>query len=196
MKNNNLLKKALKTHIHFKYWIVRYVYILENSKQEFLITKSLPPSFPSALVGDCWNIFSETYYSRDMYDEDHLEMAQQCIQSYTNILIPTKKLFLVYACGLEQPISYTSDQVHYAGEMKMYKEKTIFLNLCYYAKVEDITSFDFTSDHHEKFRWLNRKQSIKRVELTVDKIVLENLQYPIQNFWDNSQALMNSETGN
>lgn len=156
---NTQLQAYLVQHGMAYVGLVRYVYLLHDAADRFLLVKAEADSFPVQMFGERWQILSDSYYACDMVDADVLETAREVIQQFTNL----SALDLVLA------------QVLPGGN---YPEFGKYLTLFFYARVEDSAAYEFWFEYHTEALWLPREAALALVEVAEDRQFLANLRLP------------------
>ncbi|MBN1919828.1 MAG: hypothetical protein JW892_01175 [Anaerolineae bacterium] len=161
---NNQLQTYLAQHRIDDFRLVRYVYLLHDTADRFLLVKAITDNFPVQMFGECWQILSDSYYACDMLDADVLETAREVIQQFTNL----SALDLLLA------------QVLPGGDYPKFGK---YLALFFYAHVEDGAAFEFWSDYHTEALWLPREAALAQVEVAEDRQFLANLRLPVMSLF-------------
>jgi hypothetical protein len=156
---NTQLEAYLAQHGLDDVAFVRYVYLLHDAADRFLLVKAERDSFPVQMFGECWQILSDSYYACDLLDADVLETAHAVIQQFTNL----SALDLVLVQALP------------GGDYPKFGK---YLILFFYARVEDGAAFEFCSDHHTEALWLPCEAALALVEVAEDRQFLANLRLP------------------
>lgn len=143
---------------------MRYVYLLHDVADRFLLVKAQVDNLPVQLFGECWQILADSYYACDMLDADVLETAREVIQQFTNLNVPDLLLAQVLP-----------DRIHpQAGK---------YLTLFFYARVEDGATFEFWSDYHTEAVWLPREAALVQVEVAEETTFIA----PSRTFWQGTK---------
>ena len=157
---NTQLQDYLAQHGMDAVAFVRYVYLLHDAADRFLLVKAESDSFPVQMFGGCWQILSDSYYACDMLDADLLETAREVIQQFTNLGASDVLLAQVLPGG-------------------DYPKFGKYLILFFYARVDDGVAFEFWSDHHTEALWLPREAALAQVEVAEDWQFLAHLRLPV-----------------
>ena len=139
--------------------LVRYVYLLHDAADRFLLVKAETDSSPVQMFGACWQILSDSYYACDMWDTDVLETAREVIQQFTNLSVPDLLLVQTLTGGV-------------------YPKFGKYFTLCFYARVEDNAAFEFWFEYHTEALWLPHADALAQIEVAEDRQFLAGLRLP------------------
>lgn len=173
-----VLRQLIDQHLpNERLSMVRYVYLLENNQEEFLMVYNLEPNFPGQVITKQWMFFSDCYFYSDLYEYDHFEMAQEVIQQRTNFEIELDAFKLIALKTSELPVSYSESAInrHDIAAHRHFSHQAHFLYLYYYVQGLSQELFEYSTDEEDKILWLPANKAYEKLDISHDKVVLDQI---------------------
>ena len=140
--------------------LVRYVYILENEKKEFLFIRRIEAAVGSLYLG--WQLMAETYWGSDWDDDDILNLARKALTQFTQLTIRKEDIVLSDL--------FISNQ----------QEQDI-LHIVYYIRVDDTSSFEYWYEYDDEVQWCDKDKAMSILAFKEDKDILNRLHENMDN---------------
>jgi len=166
---NEDIKRIVDKHLTTKPSLVRYCYVIQH-KEKYLITKTEDATFPLITFGNKWQFLCDSYYYCDLYDSDIVSLISNVLYQSININIPSEDIKPVGIDEFTAAVEYYDEQLHfYPPSSEKNKSTAHFLNLFFYANVENIEMFNLWTEFHSEYKWVDKNDLFEMNEIDIDK---------------------------
>ena len=150
MVNSQLQKILAENGINDgDYHLFRVVYILENQKDEILLTLTGEKTYPHILFGKKWQFLNDTHWGCDLFDGHEIETVCECVHQYTNIRIMPEQVRLINF----ELIDTTLYRAVYTKLLPQNGEE----------------SFEFWGEYCTESAWVAKDRVLDKLEVEIDR---------------------------
>jgi hypothetical protein len=150
MTNSQLQKLFAEKEINDDdYHVVRLVYILENQKDEILLTLADGETYPHILFGDKWQFLNDTYDGCDLFTVDEIKTVCECVHQYTNIRIIPEQVQLI-------DFELIDTTLHWAVYTKLLPQNRE-------------AAFQFWGEYCSESAWVAKSEVLDKLEVEIDR---------------------------
>jgi hypothetical protein len=131
------------------YRLFRVVYILENQKDEIILTLTGEETYPSIPFGEKWQFLNDTHWGYDLFDGHEIETVCECVHQYTNIRIIPEQVKLI-------DFELIDNTLHWAVYTKLLPQN-------------GEADFQFWGEYCSESAWVAKSEVLDKLEVEIDR---------------------------